>query len=332
MFVAMMKVLIYIEWPVKAWSIPDAHAAALYAKFPEVEFVRAHTIEDAGRAIAGVEAGFTPFLKPEMIAAAPKLRWVHSPAAAVEGLLPLAQLAAAGVTVTNSKGVQAIPIAEHVMGGILMLSRRYDRTAAAQRERRWIQNEFSEEWPWMLHGRRMTIVGLGTIGTEIAKRAAAFGIHITGVRRHPDAPKPTWVDEVVGPDQLHSALRGCDIVVLSAPGVSSTQRMIGREQLALLNRGALLVNVARAGIVDDTAMRAALDTGQLGGAILDVFEREPLEENSPLWTTPNVIVTPHSSGFRASHWDDVSELFADNLRRYQRGEPLRNMVDLDAGY
>jgi phosphoglycerate dehydrogenase-like enzyme len=327
-----MKVLIFIQWPVKAWSIPDEHAATIAANFPDVEFARTYTLEETAKAIVDVDACFTPLLKAEMISTAPKLRWVHSPAAAVEGLLPLAELAAAGVTVTNSKGVQAIPIAEHVMGGILLLTRRYDRTMAAQREHKWIQNELPDEWPRMLSGQRMTIVGLGTIGIEIARRASAFGVHVTGVRRHPDAEKPSFVDEVVGPDQLNSALRGCDIVVLAAPGVASTHRMIGVEQLALLNRGALLVNVARAGIVDDAAMRAALDTGRLGGAVLDVFEREPLEADSPLWNAPNVVITPHSSGFRESHWDDVSALFSDNLRRFQRGEVLRNLVDLTAGY
>ncbi len=327
-----MKILIFIEWPVKAWSIPNGHAAALASAFPDVEFVRARTLDEASDAIADVDACFAPMLRAETIATASKLRWVHSPAAAVEGLLPLADLAAAGVKVTNSKGVQAIPIAEHVMGGILLLSRRFHRTASAQREHKWIQNELPSDWPRMLHGQRMTIVGLGTIGTEIARRANAFGIHVTGVRRHPDAEKPTFVDAVVGPDRLNDALLGCDIVVLSAPGVASTHRMIGVEQLALLNHGALLINVARAGIVDGAAMRAALDTGRLGGAVLDVFEREPLEETSPLWDAPNVVITPHSSGFRESHWDDVSALFADNLRRYRSGDVLRNPVDLGAGY
>ncbi|MBC8088232.1 MAG: D-2-hydroxyacid dehydrogenase, partial [Phycisphaerae bacterium] len=271
-------------------------------------------------------------LTPEMVARAPQLRWVHSPAAAVEGLLPLAALDAHNVLVTNSKGIQAVPIAEHVMGGILMLSRKFHRTLDAQRERKWIQNELVNDWPWLLQGQRMTIVGLGTIGTEIAKRANAFGIHVTGVRRNVDAPKPSFVDQVFGADQLDSALVNCDLLVLSTPGVGSTHRMIGAAQLALLNHGALLVNVARAGIVDDTAMREALDSGQLGGAVLDVFEHEPLNAADDLWSVPKVILTPHSSGFRATHWDDVSALFAENLRRYLRGERLLNTVDLAAGY
>lgn len=327
-----MRILIHIQWPVKAWSIPDQHAAALYAAFPDVEFVRVHNIEDAARAIVDVDAAFTPRMTAEMVGSAPKLRWVHSPAAAVEGLLPLEALNAHHITVTNSKGVQAVPIAEHVMGGILMLSRKFDRTLEAQREHKWIQNDLAEDWPWLLSGQRMTIVGLGTIGIEIAKRAHAFGIHVTGVRRNVDAPKPSFVERVFGPDQLDESITNCDLLVLSAPGVGSTHRMIGAPQIARLNRGAVLVNVARAGIVDDGAMRDALASGQLAGAALDVFEREPLEASDALWSMKNVVLTPHSAGFRSSHWDDVSALFADNLTRFLRGDPLLNEVDLAAGY
>ena len=327
-----MRILIHIQWPVKAWCIPDTHAAQLYTQFPEVQFTRVQNIQDAAHAIVDVDAAFTPMLTPEMVASAPQLRWVHSPAAAVEGLLPLSTLHDRSVLVTNSKGIQAVPIAEHVMGGILMLSRKFNRTADAQRERSWIQNDLTSDWPWLLHGQRMTIVGLGTIGTEIAKRAHAFGIDVTGVRRKAQAPRPPFVDRVVGADQLNSALENCDLLVLSAPGVGSTHRMIGAQQIARLNRGALLVNVARAGIVDDAAMRAALVSGQLGGAVLDVFEREPLDSTDALWAMKNVVLTPHSSGFRASHWDDVRDLFAENVRRFLQGQELLHQVDLVAGY
>jgi phosphoglycerate dehydrogenase-like enzyme len=327
-----MKVLIYISWPVKAWCIGDEHVSALRQRFPDVTFVHETNLDAAGRTLADSDVAFTPFLKPEMIPTAERLRWVHSSAAAVEGLLPLAALAEHDVIVTNSRGVQAIPMAEHVMGGLLVLSRRFDRTLAAQRERRWIQNELSSDWPWMLHGRSMTIVGLGTIGLEVAKRAHAFGMQVTGVRRRADETRPNVVDRVVTPDRLSEALVGCDVLVLSAPGVSATQRMIGARELALLNPGAILINVARAQIVDDTAMREALSSGQLGGAVLDVFEREPLDAESPLWSMPNVVITPHSSGFRESHWTEVVDLFTDNLRRFRQGEPLRNVVDTAAGY
>src|ERR1051325_3258940 len=171
-----MKVLIYINWPVRAWCIPDAKVAALREQFPDVMFVQTNERDAVRGLITDVDVGFTPFLTPEMVQAARCLRWVHSPAAAVEGLLPLSELGARDITVTNSRGVQAIPMAEHVMGGLLVLARKYDRTLAAQRERRWIQNELSHDWPWLLHGRAMTIVGLGTIGTESARRAHGFGM------------------------------------------------------------------------------------------------------------------------------------------------------------
>jgi phosphoglycerate dehydrogenase-like enzyme len=327
-----MNVLIYISWPVQAWCIPDTQVTALRRAFPEIAFTHTRDQTETLRAIPDADVCFTPFLTPEMVKAATHLRWVHSSAAAVEGLLPLALLAERDVAITNSRGVQAIPMAEHVMGGLLVLARKYDLTLAAQREHRWIQNELSRDWPWMLHGRTMTIVGLGTIGLEIARRAHAFGMRVTGVRRRVNEPRPEFVDRVVGPDRLADALAGCDVLVLSAPGIAATQRMIGAEQLAMLNPGAVLVNVARGQVVDDAALQRALESGQLGGAVLDVFDREPLESSSPYWTMPNVVITPHSSGFRESHWDDVVALFSDNLRRFQRGEPLRNIVDAAAGY
>ena len=327
-----MRVLIHISWPVKAWCIPDTHVAWLREQFPDIEFIQPASLDDAKQIIGGIDVAFTPFLTKELVAAAQNLRWVHSSAAAVEGLLPLGALAARGIPVTNSRGVQAIPIAEHVIGGLLVLARKYDRTMEAQREHRWIQNDLIHDWPWLLHGKRMTIVGLGTIGVEVAKRAHAFGMNVTGVRRRVAEHRHSYLDRVVTSDRLHEALENCDILVLSAPGVSATHGMIGAEQIALLNRGAILVNVARAQIVNDAAMRSALASGQLGGAVVDVFEREPLEPDNPLWSTPNVIVTPHSSGFRASHWDEVTDLFAHNLREFRSGGPLKNVVDHAAGY
>lgn len=327
-----LKTLVFVSWPVKAWSIPDAKVDVIREQLPAIDFVYARTLDEAKQAVVDVDTTFTPFLTADMVASASKLRWVHSPAAAVEGLLPVAALASRGITVSNSRGVQAVPIAEHVMGGLLMLSRKFDRMRDAQLERRWIQNDLFEDVPWLLDGKRMTIVGLGTIGLEVAKRADAFGMRVTGVRRHPDRAKPHCVDRVLGTDQLDDALRGCDVLVLSAPGVGATHGMIGAREIALLNRGAILINVARAQIVDDTAMRDALASGQLGGAVLDVFEREPLDPSNPLWSTPNVIVTPHSSGFRATHWDDVTDLFVENMRLFQAGKSLRNVVDLTAGY
>jgi phosphoglycerate dehydrogenase-like enzyme len=223
-------------------------------------------------------------------------------------------------------------MAESVMGGLLVLARKYDRTLAAQRDHCWIQNDLVDDMPWLLDGKRMTIVGLGSIGIEIAKRANAFGMTVTGVRRNPDKHVPSCVDRVFGSDRLDEALDDCDILVLAAPGVAATAGMIGPAQLARLNPGAVIVNVARAALVDQQALIEGLTSGRLGGAVLDVFEKEPLDASSPFWSMPNVVITPHSSGFRSTHWRDTIALYADNLTRYRSGQPLRHLVDPVAGY
>lgn len=327
-----MNVLIFTVWPVAFWQTPHAEVARLRQDFPKVTFTHALTDAEAVAAIESADVALASRLSPEMARQAPRLRWVHSTAAAV-GILPLDELAARNVLVTNSRGIQAAPIAEHVLGGLLVLSRRLNLMLAAQRERRWIQNELTQDaWPWSLKGRSMTIVGLGTIGREVARRAHAFGMTVTGIRRRVDQPVPSFVDRVVGPGQLEESLRGCDVLVLSAPFVAGTDRLIGARQIALLNRGAVIVNVARGKIIDERALLESLQSAHLGGAVLDVFEREPLDPGSPLWALPNVVISPHCAGVRPDHWSEVIDLFSENLRRFQRGESLLNLVDCQAGY
>jgi phosphoglycerate dehydrogenase-like enzyme len=327
-----VKVLVYTVWPVRFWNVPPSQVARLRHRFPDVTFTHALSESEALVAIEDADVALASRLTSAMVGRAERLRWVHSTAAAV-GILPLEDLAPRGVLITNSRGIQATAIAEYVMGGLLVLSRRFNLTLAAQPERRWIQNELTDKaWPWSLAGRRMTIVGLGTIGQEVARRAHAFGMHVTGVRRRPAEPPPAYADRIIGPGHLHDALRGADVLVLAAPSIPETDRLIGAEQIALLNRGAILINVARGRIVDEAPMISALQNGQLGGAVLDVFDKEPLDPDSPLWTLPNAVITPHSSGVRPDHWDEVIDLFSENLSRFQRGEALRNVVDCAAGY
>jgi phosphoglycerate dehydrogenase-like enzyme len=327
-----MKVLAYTDWPVAFWVIPGAHVSMLRERFPDVAFAHASTEAEALREIADADVALSSRLSAAMVLEARCLRWVHSTASSV-GSLPLGELASRKVAITNSRGIQAIPMAEQVMAGLLVLTRRLDLTLAAQCERRWIQNELcGSAWPSMLYGRPMTILGLGTTGMEVARRAHAFGMRVTGIRRRPGQPRPPFVDRVFGPDQLDEALRECGVLVVSAPALPETDRLIDARRIALLNNGAIIANVARGNIVDERAMIEALASGQLGGAVLDVFDREPLDPASPLWTFPNVVITPHSSGFRPDHWDNVIALFGENLRRFQRGEPLLNLVDCSAGY
>ena len=328
-----MNVMIFTVWPVAFWQTPKSQIDRLRKRFPEISFRHALTDDEASLAIETTDVALASRLSVAMVERAPRLRWVHSTAAAVANLLPLDEFAARGIIVTNSRGIQAVPIAEHVMGGLLVLARRFNVMFDAQRDRRWIQNELTHDaWPWSLQGRKMTILGLGTIGQEVARRAHAFGMSVTGIRRRLDQPVPAFVERMVGPDRLHDALSGSDVLVISAPFISGTDGLISAKEIALLNPGAIIINVARGKIVDEAALIAAIQSGHLGGAVLDVFEREPLDRASPLWTLPNVIISPHSSGVRPDHWDEVIDLFSENLRRFQRGEPLLNMVNCDAGY
>ncbi len=327
-----MRVLISIVQRVTQWTIPDHQVARLRRTFPDVTFVHAMSREQAVRGIADAEVAFTWKTTPDLLAAAARLRWVHSSAVAV-GTIDLAALAARGVRVTNSRGIQSGPMADHVMGMTLMLARKLHACLRAQPEGRWIQNELAgDRAPWSLAGRQMGIIGTGTIGIAVACRAKAFGMRVVGMRRRAAGEVPPSFDAIVGPDALEALVRDSDVLVLAAPLTPATERLVGARELALMKPEALVINVGRGQLVDDEALVAALEAGRIGGAGLDVFAHEPLDPASPYWRLPNVIVSPHVSGFRADHWDAVIDLFAENLRRFRAGEPLLNPVDPSAGY
>jgi phosphoglycerate dehydrogenase-like enzyme len=164
----------------------------------------------------------------------------------------------------------------------------------------------------------------------------ALGARVEGIRRNPSGALPSGVTRVAGPDQLLDLLPGADIVVLAAPQTADTRGLIGSRELAAMRRDSILVNVSRGKLVDQaelvSALTAPADVRTLGGAALDVFEHEPLSRDSPLWSLPNVLITPHMAGFRRNHWEAVTDLFAENLRRFESGQPLLNPVDKGAGY
>jgi phosphoglycerate dehydrogenase-like enzyme len=178
----------------------------------------------------------------------------------------------------------------------------------------------------------MAVVGLGSIGAAVAVRAAGLGMKVVGVRRRLEQVAPPGVERVAGPDELGPVLAVADVVVLAAPLTGGTDRLLDAAAISRMKPGAVLVNVARGQLVDETALAAALASGHLAGAALDVFDDEPLPPKSAFWSLPSVIVTPHTSGFRIDHWDDVIDLFEQQLARFRAGEPLLNVVDPDAGY
>lgn len=327
-----MKILVAIYSSVDAWCIPDREMDRLRRDFPEHTFVRAESDPETLERIADVDIVFGGWLTPEQVGAARRLRWVHSPAAGVGNML-FPEMLASAAGITNSRGNSSATMGEHVIAVTLALLRRLPLALRRQAERAWAQNEFDPSASIRtLRGARVLVVGLGSIGGEVARLAAAFGAHVVGIRRRADGPPPAGVAAVVTPGRLHDELPLADVVVLAAPQTPATTRLVGDRELAAMKDDAVLVNVSRGALVDEAALVRALETGRLRGAALDVFEREPLPLGSPLWGRSDVLMTPHVSGFHADYWPFVVGLFADNLRRFTAGQPLANPVDKRAGY
>jgi len=258
---------------------------------------------------------------------------VQSPAVGV-GSLMFPELLASPVVITSSRGIRARAIAEHVLGVTIALARRLPVAIRAQVAHRWAQEELEGASVDVrtLQGQRMGIVGLGAIGLELVKIAAPFGFRVSAIRRRADQSRPEGVEDVWPLDRLPDLLAQSDVVVLAVPHTPDTKRLIGKRELDRIKRGALLVNIARGKLVDDDAVIAALGDGRLGGVALDVFSEEPLDPASPYWDLPNVIITPHTSGAMQDFWTPLVALFSENLRRFEKGEPLLNIVDKVAGY
>lgn len=284
-----------------------------------------------------------------LLVRAPHLTWVHSATSGVERALTPAALAR-DVLVTNARGVFSRPIAEHVLLMILAVSRHLPQLLELQRERTWQPLEGRE-----LRELTVGIVGYGSLGRSVASLASAFGARVIAMRRRPDAaearpardsaaagavgpddgdvfPFEPRLDRLVGPDRLRELLAESDVVVLAAPLTTETDGMIDEAAVAAMKRDAWLINVARGRLIDDTALIRALRENRIGGAALDTFRDEPLPQGSPYWELPNVILTPHTAWSSARVLDRSVDLFCDNLVRFSRGEPLRNVVDPTAGY
>jgi phosphoglycerate dehydrogenase-like enzyme len=269
-----------------------------------------------------------------LAASGPGLRWVHSAAAGVASLL-FPELLTSDVVLTNSAGVMAVPIAEHVVGGIIYLLRSFDVAVDLQRRATWDKAPFVSEGSRMreLGDCRALVVGAGGIGGAVATRLSALGVACTGVRRRPELGLPAGFARVVGPDALDEELPAADLLILAAPSTPETARLMTAARLGRLPKDAIVVNVARGALLDADALAAAIQGGRLRGAVLDVFDHEPLAADSPLWGLPQVLLTPHVSAVSPKRfWERALALFLDNWRRYDRGEPLRNVVDKQTGY
>lgn len=328
-----MRVLVAIYSEFASWCIPEAEVEILRREFPGCTFVRGDSDQEALAHVADADVAFSSRITASHLAAAHRLKWVHSPAAGIGSLL-FPAMVESGVLLTNSRGISAAAIAEHSVCVTLALLRKLPLAVERQRTRTWAQNEVFAEGRRIrtLRGAQVLIVGLGAIGTETAQVYAALGARVSAVRRRVSEPAPPSVAEVWPSSRLHEALPASDVVIVAAPQTPETVHLIGRDELAAMKDDAVLVNVSRGKLVDEAALVEALDAGRLRGAALDVFEHEPLSSNSPLWGHPGVLITPHVAGSYDRYWPDARSLFADNLRRFAAGQPLRNVVDKRAGY
>lgn len=325
-------ILVGIYSPFESWNIPATHVARLRELFPRYTFLHATSEQEAADLIPGAQIAFMSEVRPVHFAAAQSLEWIHSPAAGIGGMLYPA-LVESPVVITNSRGISAAAIAEHVLAVTLVLFRKLRIAFRAQAAREWVQDEVLLPPPLRtIRGSRVLVIGLGGIGTATAEAMAALGARVSAVRRDTSRPKPDCVDTVGGPEQLRELLPSADVVVMAAPQTRETRGLIGPRELAAMRADAVLVNVSRGKLVDEAALAEALARGTIGAAALDVFEQEPLPPDSPLWAMNNVLITPHMAGFRPDHWDAVVELFAENLRRFETGRELLNIVNKTAGY
>jgi phosphoglycerate dehydrogenase-like enzyme len=255
---------------------------------------------------------------------APRLRWVHYTGTGIEGILS-GQLRP-GVIVTNARGVQTPKALEYSLAAVLMLNNRFPEFFTNQRESRW-RNCASTA----VAGKSIVILGMGALGAAAGTMMKQFGLRVIGVSRS-GRPHPS-ADRVCGPGDLAAVLPTADFVLVTLPLTAETRGMIGRAELDLLPRHAGVINIGRGPVIDYDALMDKLRKGELGGAILDVFYEEPLPANSPLWSTPNLIVTPHSSLMDPVNYGPrCFDIFFDNLRRYRKGQDLRNVIDVTRGY
>lgn len=325
--------------PAGIWHWPESATAQLARAFPEVEFCAYPRPIDAPLNDAQAAADAQLFrdadaviawrLDPRLMRGAARLRWIHCPSAAVHQLLT-PELIQSPIVVTNGAAVHAATVAEHGLALMLALARGLPQACADQAARRW------RPQPWLgslrrLGGATALLLGMGRIGRALAPRLAALGMHVLGVRRHPELPLP-GVAEMHAPEALDALLPRADWLILALPATPATDRIVGAPQLARLPPHAGVVNLGRGPALDEAALAAALHAGRLAGAALDVFEHEPLAADSPLWSAPGCLLTPHVAAAVPDTWQRQTDLVSAHLRRFLAGQPLEPLVDKQTGY
>jgi phosphoglycerate dehydrogenase-like enzyme len=328
-----MKILstsYYDEFPI--WTLPDWAVEELRTNFPDFEIVKLTSRDRLFDELPETDILFAWAVREDQIRAAKRLKWIHTGMAGLNWIL-IPTVVNSDILVSSSKGVHAIPIAEHTISLMLAFSRRLVDCVDAQRQGIWNRREiwgrtasFDE-----LYGKVVGIFGLGALGVEIGRRARAFGMRVVGFKRNPDV-KPDVAEAVYAPSMLDEILPSLDYLVIASPLTPETRNRIGRRQLDLMKASAFIVNVARGEIIDQEALVHALNSGRIAGAGLDVFVPDPLPDGHPLFSTRNLILTPHTSGVSHMLWRRVMDIWIENIRRFLNGRDLINQVDKTRGY
>ena len=305
---------------------PEGALKRLPERFPAVEFLFSSEAAEQCRLLARSEAFICPgrafsSAVAEACGHSPSLHWLQMCSAGVDHVLAFDL--PRRVRICRGGSLWNVPVAEHALAMMLALTRGIPRAERDRSRRHW---DFSEAMRRIdsLEGKRLLVLGFGEIGLALAERASAFDMRVTGVGRRPRVQAGF---EVRGATDLDRLLRQTDVLAIALPGGADTFHMVGERQLALLPAGALLINVGRGTVVDSTALVDALANGHLGGAGLDVTDPEPCPEDSPLWSFPNVIITPHVAGETPRWPDKVAHLIEHNLNRFLTGGPLAYEID-----
>jgi phosphoglycerate dehydrogenase-like enzyme len=329
-----MKLLIFVHHPFDQWNAPDWFPQRLQREFHQVCVVNLPDYSRVDEEIVDAEIVIAWSIRPEQIAAAKQLQWVHSPAAAVHQLM-FPELVNSDIILTNAREVHGPVVAEHVLALIFALAKKIPDSVRLQDKHVWGQQILWDELPRIreVAGATLGLLGLGSIGRAAVKSAKALGMRIIAVREHPEKGSE-GADGVFGPGpaQVDEVFRQADYIVLAAPVTGSTNVVANRERLGLMKAGACLINVGRGQLVDEAALALVLHERKIGGAALDVFPNEPLAADSPLWDVPNLLITPHTAALTDKLWERHYALFSQNLRRYLTGAALLAGVNKRKGY
>ena len=326
------KLVICVWHPFTWWRPQPVVAETIRRRWPEMNVVHLPDYDKLPEELPDTDIFVGYSLRAKQLKDAKKLKWIHSTAAGVAQLM-YPELRDAGILLTNPSGVFSVPMAEHAVGLILALARNFPDSVRQQDKAVWSQQELWDKPQHLaeVNGQVLLIVGYGSIGRELAKRAKAFGMRVWGVTRSGQGDG-AHAERILPAAELHEVLPEADYVVISAPETAETKHLIGAVELAKVKRGARLINVGRGSLLDEAALICALKTGALGGAAIDVAETEPLPADSPLWKAPNLFITPHTSALSDRLWVRQAALLVELLERWFDGREMFNCVDLSRGY